>query len=59
MATDEARLARIAAVASDLDRLLDDLFASVADLKQALLQEPDPPVPPEPPETPEGARPDA
>jgi hypothetical protein len=59
MATDESRqLARISAVADDLDRLLDDLFASVADLKILLLQ-PEPPHPDEPPAQAEGEAPDA
>jgi hypothetical protein len=40
MSSDEARrLARISAVVDDLDKILDDLFASVADLK-ALLTKP-------------------
>lgn len=45
MPGEEARkLARVAAVTSDLDRILDKLFANVAEIKVILGQaEPDPP----------------
>jgi hypothetical protein len=59
MATDDAsRLARISAVADDLDKILDDLFASVDDLKKLLLH-PEPPASDKPPGIAEGAQPDA
>lgn len=51
MPGDETRqLARIAQVTDDLDKLLDDLFASVAELRHIL-------TPPEPPAVPPERRP--
>ena len=40
-ADEERQLAKIAAVAEDLDRILDRLFASVAELK-GMLRKPEP-----------------
>jgi hypothetical protein len=55
MTSDDARrLARISAVADDLDKILDDLFASVSDLKALLLANQ-----PDSPDSGKGGQPDA
>lgn len=46
MPGDEAqRLAKVAAVTDDLDRILDKLFENVAELKKTILARTEPPAP--------------